>query len=278
MVEKNIVNMENRQLSQEEIKEIQLEILCNIDSFCERNNIRYSLAYGTLLGAIRHKGYIPWDDDIDVMMPRPDYERFLNEFPKINDRFQLQTYINDDSYFLAFAKVYDNRTEQIIFPTRTGVFVDIFPVDGIPEDLPKRDQYINRKLKLIYKDILYTCNNLSYRPGNKLFNVIKYYLKQIITPQRDKTISKLDELWKKYPFESSKFVGVIVDVDAKVHKGQVRRDVFEKYTTAVFEDKEFKIIENYKEFLQSQYGDFLQLPPEEDRVPGHAAPVYWKDC
>lgn len=266
-----------KQLSGKEIKEIQLDILKSIHDFCTERSIRYSLAYGTLIGAVRHKGYIPWDDDIDVMMPRPDYERFISEYSGYNSKYNVQTYINDDSYFLAFAKVYDKRTEQITFPTKSGVFVDVFPVDGIPEDTTIRDQYINKKLNLIFKDILYTCNNLSYRPGNKVLNIIKYYIKQIISPKRETTIAILEELWKSHPFSSSKYAGVIVDFDAKEHKGQVQREVFEKYVTAPFETLNVNIIRDYNTFLTAQYGEYMQLPPEEERVPGHAAPVYWKE-
>ena len=96
-------------------------------------------------------------------------------------------------------------------------------------------------------------------------------------PSRKQAIIKLDILWKSNLFDSSKYAGVIVDVDAFEHRGQVRREFFEKYKTAPFEGMEFKIIEHYDEFLTSQYGDYMQLPPEEERVPGHAAPVYWKE-
>ena len=145
-----------RRLAPAEIKSLQMEILCSIHNFCVNNNIRYSLAYGTLLGAIRHKGYIPWDDDVDILMPRPDYEKFLKLYPGYNKNHTVQTYINDDSYYLAFAKVYDNRTELIVFPTRTGVFVDIFPVDGLPDSVELSRRYYKDKLKLIFNDILFT--------------------------------------------------------------------------------------------------------------------------
>lgn len=86
----------DRRLTLSELQSVSLEILCKIDSFCRKNNIRYSLTYGTLIGAVRHKGFIPWDDDVDIMMPRPDYERFLSEF-KSNDEVKLiseyQSYI-----------------------------------------------------------------------------------------------------------------------------------------------------------------------------------------
>jgi phosphorylcholine metabolism protein LicD len=120
----------------------------------------------------------------------------------------------------------------------------VFPIDGIPENIAERDRYIKSKLKLIFKNILYTCKNNAFRPGNKIFNATKYIVKRIMYPSRKQAIIKLDILWKSNLFDSSKYAGVIVDVDALEHCGQVRREVFEKYTTAPFEGMEFKIIEN----------------------------------
>lgn len=81
-----------------ELRKIQIEILKSIHNYCQENNLRYSLAYGTLLGAVRHKGFIPWDDDIDIMMPRPDYEQFLKGYRGYNEFYQVQDYCTDHSY------------------------------------------------------------------------------------------------------------------------------------------------------------------------------------
>ena len=143
------------ELNKEEIKNIQLDILNSIHQFCSERGIRYSLAFGTLLGAVRHQGYIPWDDDLDIMMPRPDYDRFVAEYQGTHQHYVVQTYKNNESYFLSLAKVYDNRTEQIIFPTKTGVFVDIFPIEGLPETEVEAKQYIDKYCKLVFHDILF---------------------------------------------------------------------------------------------------------------------------
>lgn len=264
-----------KQLNIDEIKSIQLDILQSIHTFCVENDLRYSLAFGTLLGAIRHKGYIPWDDDLDIMMPRPDYERFINEYPGYNKRYTLQTYKNDESYFLSLAKVYDNRTEQIIFPTKTGVFVDIFPIEGLPDTEEEAEQYMKQYTKLIFHDILYTCKNNAYRPGNKLFNAIKYLAKRIMYPSRQSGIRKLDELRKKYPFEKTSHAGFVL-IETMM-KGYLEKKFFEHYTLIPFEGKEYYAIADYDTFLKMRYGDYMQLPPEEERVPGHSAPVYWKE-
>lgn len=264
-----------KELSKNEIKTIQLDILQSIHQFCETNNIRYSLAYGTLLGAIRHKGYIPWDDDIDVMMPRPDYERFIQNYPNFCDRYIVQTYNNDNSYYLWCAKVYDNRTEQITFPTRSGVCVDVFPIDGLPDNLEDVRKYIKKKRKLFFRRLVFTCKNNSYRPGNKFVNAFKYIIKRILVPSRSAVIKQIEKLYKSYPYSTSNYVGDIIDLFGE--RGWLKKEIFENYTTASFENLQVKIIKDYDTFLKARYGDYMQLPPEEERVPGHAAPVYWKE-
>ena len=241
-----------KELSKEEIKNIQMEILKSIHLFCVEHNLRYSLAYGTLLGAIRHKGYIPWDDDVDIMMPRPDYERFIKEYSNYESKYTVQTHINDPSYFLAFAKVYDNRTELVIFPTKTGVFVDVFPIDGLPDSEEETQRYYERRLKLIFKNILYTCKNNAYRPGNKLLNFFKYVCKRVLYPSRKKAIKQLKDMELSFPFEQSNYAGVVTDIDVWELNGRCKREVFENYTTASFEGHKFSVIEDYHALLCNQ--------------------------
>ena len=264
-----------KKVNKNEIKEIQLDILQSIHQFCVERNLRYSLAFGTLLGAIRHKGYIPWDDDLDIMMPRPDYERFVSEYQGYQKHYVVQTYTNDKSYFLSLAKVYDNRTEQIIFPTKTGVFVDVFPIDGLPNTEKEAEQYINKYCKFIFHNILYTCKNNAYRPGNKLFNSIKYIGKRVLYPSRQKGIKKLDALINSWPYETSSHAGfVLVETGMQ---GYLNKEIFEHRVLVPFENKDYYAITGYDTFLKQRYGDYIQLPPDNERVPGHAAPVYWTE-
>ena len=123
-----------RQISADELKEIQLNLLNNIDHFCKSNGIQYFLAYGTLIGAIRHDGFIPWDDDIDIAMPRPDYDRFIKKFNAYSKDYQVEDYSITDNYPTPFAKVIDTRTEMrmTLYNQRSsGVYIDVFPIDGI---------------------------------------------------------------------------------------------------------------------------------------------------
>ena len=121
----------------EELKLLQREVLDDIVQFCQEHGLRYTLAYGTLLGALRHKGYIPWDDDIDIHMPRPDYEKFLSLYNNRNSDDSVVTHEMDRRYHVPFAKVYRKGTivkeffyKQSVF----GAYVDIFPIDGIKDE------------------------------------------------------------------------------------------------------------------------------------------------
>lgn len=261
-------------LTTSEIKKIQLEILDSIHHFCINNNLRYSLAFGSLLGAVRHKGYIPWDDDIDIMMPRPDYEQFCKLYNGYKKNHTVQTYENDQSYYLAFAKVYDNRTEEIIFPTRTGVFVDVFPIDGLPLDESERILYGKKKLKLIFYDVLYTCKNNAYRPGNKWFNAIKYVGKRLLYPSRSRAIKKINNLCLQYPYETSEYVDIVTGYS---NDRGVKKDIFERYIIVDYEDIKVNIIKDYDTMLVKWFGDYMKLPPKEQQVPGHKTNVYWKE-
>lgn len=264
-----------KQLTKEEIKQIQLEIMDSIHAFCEQHGLRYSLAFGTLIGAMRHKGYIPWDDDIDIMMPRPDYERFIHEYPGYKKNHVVQTHKNDKSYYLPFAKVYDNRTEQIIFPTKTGVFVDVFPIDGFPDTEEDTKVYLKKKFHVVFHDILYTCSNNSYRKGNKLLIALKYIGKRILYPSRKRGIKKHDAIVESYPYEIANYAGIASNTIWE--RSRFPKRIFEEYTKSAFEGRMYNIISNYDILLSSYYGDYMQLPPEEERVPGHATPVYWKE-
>lgn len=263
--------MAKREITLEEIRQIQLELLDEIHAFCEKNSIRYSLAGGTLLGAVRHKGYIPWDDDIDIMLPRPDYDRFLREFVSSKDYMKLQTLKTDDSYCFTFAKVYDLRTELIEYGARNGVYVDVFPVDGWP-DKKNLDSFYGNFLR-INKLITKTTAFYRFREHPQLYK-IKYYLKKMFYPTRDKVLSMLDDFFAQYPFENAEYVGGVVGSYGT--KEYIPQSAYLEYITMSFEGKEYKCIAGYDVYLSTIYGDYMQLPPKEKQVSHHVFEVYWK--
>lgn len=200
-----------KEITMEELRAIQLDILDKIHAFCTEHGIRYSLGGGTLLGAVRHKGYIPWDDDIDIMLPRPDYERFLKEFDGKYAELNLQHYGNDNTCCIPFAKVYDNRTVLIEKLQKSGIYIDVFPIDGLPEESKIKDYlyiYNNQLHKIYFMTPFYIITG-------SLKDRIKYYVKKLIYPTRDKYITGFYNFLKSYSFENSVNAGAICGIYAE---------------------------------------------------------------
>ena len=161
-----------KQLTLQEIQAQSLEILQTVHDFCLAHDIRYSLAYGTLIGAIRHKGFIPWDDDIDIIMPRPDYDRFCRTFraPGLGLLWE-----EDKNYYLSFCRVFDTEKTwcRSLLPVgkdyKGGVWIDVFPADGVSDNFDEFSANIRqykrtwmlqmryRYARIPVKDIVRTC-------------------------------------------------------------------------------------------------------------------------
>ena len=137
----------------QELRNIQMGILDRVHQFCEAHGLRYFLSSGTLIGAVRHKGYIPWDDDIDIYMPRQDYEQFLQTFSDAEGIYRAINPATEPHYYYTFAKVVDQRTRMVEKETEgyeIGVYMDIFPVDYVTDNLSRRERVFRLK-KLLYK-------------------------------------------------------------------------------------------------------------------------------
>lgn len=263
-----------REVTLEEMRTIQLDILDKIHDYCEKNNLRYSLSGGTLLGAVRHQGYIPWDDDIDIMMPRPDYEKFFENFNGIYKDLTAQYYKNDKAYFFFMGKVYNNRTVMIEkgpCTSRTGVYVDVFPIDGLPDTKDEMEKYRNTFFEL-REELKRTTQY--YKINNSLITRLKYYVKILIYPSRLKTIEKFYNIIDKYKYGKCKNSGVAMGQYGL--KEWLKKEVFENYVELPFENKLRKCIAGYDMYLSSLYGNYMQLPPENERKRHHLNPAFWK--
>lgn len=259
-------------LSIDNIKSIQLGILKEFVSYCDNVGLKYYLAYGTLIGAVRHKGYIPWDDDIDVIMPRPDYERFLSSYK--NNRFKIFSPKNHSNCPIPYAKLYDDTTlikERTDIKYTIGLNIDIFVLDGMPEDKSVARRHIQKCcfwLKIIdIKKISLSSNRKWTR------NVILLLLKILVLPfPFSKCISRLVSLSKQYPFEKSSYCSDLSYTGALYMK----KSVFGEGAKAEFEGYEYTIPSDFDSWLRWQYGDYMQLPPEEQRVTHHAIQAWLK--
>lgn len=265
-----------------EVQKIALGILKYVDNVCRENNINYSLAGGTLLGAIRHKGFIPWDDDIDIMMLRPEYEKFLkimDEDAKTNKKYKALHYSdNCPNYFYRFAKVVDLDTSvsesTFIIPKDLGVYVDIFPVDGI--NIKNAKKTINKTL--FYSRMLAHASMFKVNRNN--IKTSKYLVKKFILFPYAKLfgakhwMKKHEDYIKK--FNVDKFEFSIAYSGCYREKDIIPRSDFNEYTELEFENCKFFSIKNYEAYLANLYGNYMQLPPVEQRVPHHDLKIYKK--
>lgn len=260
-----------------EIQQIELGILEKIDAFCKARGLRYSLCGGTLLGAVRHKGFIPWDDDVDIFMPRPDYEIFRKEFS--SEEISVHTHRNDSNYIYPFAKVYDNKTILIehAYPTTPiAVYVDVFPIDGFP-NLDKSVKRAKHARSLLWRLSAYKQASKVYHP-RKLHKHLQWLLARVVLwafPYR-LFCELLQRAVSLHDYEKCPFRGCMV-------WGYGAREVlpanaFDSFIEIEFEGRKFSVMKGWAIYLKNLYGDFLQLPPPEKRISNHYFTAYWKDA
>ena len=256
-----------REVTLEEMRAIQLDMLIKVDLYCQKRGLRYSLGGGTLLGAVRHQGYIPWDDDIDIMMPRTDYEIFIKEFDTLYENYRIQNNQTDSSFFLKYTKIFDNRSTLKTGNIQTGIFIDVFPIDGLPHrnDLRKFIRTMNRKQRLVS----YTCNS-------EIAPVRFQFLRRIVPLffNHETAVRNLNSFMASIDFETAQYAGAICG--AYLEKEHMEASVFRNYTKLTFEGHEFQCIADYDAYLTQHYGNYMQLPPKESRVSNHDFTAYWK--
>ncbi len=247
-----------------EIRPLQLkilEILQAVDKTCKEHNLRYYLTAGTMLGAVRHKGFIPWDDDADIAMPRPDYEALIaNASQWLPKQYELICAENDNLYPLPFAKVQDAQTtmiERAHLKYLGGVYIDIFPLDGMPDS--KISQWWHFFRYQYYKRINYFVYRDPYKHGHGLACVLPLLIQKVYSKENIR--HRLRKLQTKYDFDKSH---LIVDHDDGL-KGILPKDVIGTPTPILFENIELLGVEHPDKYLSQKYGDYRTIPPHDDQ-------------
>lgn len=264
-------------IGKEELKKIQLNILKQVASFCEKQNINYSLYGGTLLGAVRHKGYIPWDDDIDISMPRPEYERFIKEFHLIGDTYlKIHDISINNNYPYPFIKVSDERTlfvEHSDINYTLGVNIDIFPIDGLPRS-ENKSNYIMRKSTL-YRNLI-DLKRIKIHKDRKLHKnafliiarLILFFVPEVFL------LNRINALTTKNDYENSNFVGNIVWGYGS--KERCLKTFYCDYLFLEFEGYYFQTMIGYEGYLTNVFGNYMQLPPKEEQIAHHSYKAFYK--
>lgn len=261
--------MEKKELSLEEVRKIELSILDFAVDVAKKNGIQYFLDSGTLIGAVRHKGFIPWDDDIDILVPRKDYKRFLDCLRKENSKYKVLFIDKNDDYFYAFAKVVDSTTELIETGCPRiagyGVYVDIFPLDNIPDDEREREKFIRKVGR--YRWI---CSRAKSRKKEDLSpsplrNFIVHSCTRLYGWKR--ALRRLNALCESTSDMKTDYVKSVV-VTTNLHRFAPVA-CFSETVELEFEGKKYAAPVGYDEYLTILYGNYMELPPEEKRVSNH---------
>lgn len=264
-----------KELTVEERKKLGMEILDLIHAFCLKNNIRCYLDSGTLLGAVRHKGFIPWDDDIDISMPRPDYEKFLKIFKE--EGCYISSYRTGGRRLVTpFAKVCSNKTYGTTLTGKKlpyGVAVDIFPIDGYPKGDSAIQKYFKKQLKVFHRYLFLISLETTTESKSFIKHIVKEIIKFFIS---SRTLARMvDNRARKNHFENSEKAGCSV----ALYFGDLtdsQRASFDKGILMSFEDREYFVPQNYKDVLEKTYGpDYMTPPPVDKRVSTHTENYYW---
>lgn len=247
----------------------QVEILDEIVSICEKHSLRYYLIYGTLLGAARHQGFIPWDDDLDIGMPREDYDKFTKLCKtELSDKFYLHSIENDNGYWLSFNKVRKNGTafaesDLENKETHNGIFVDIFPLDEARKGSGKWYDIKRNFIRFLRYPIRQKAN-IAYNKFS-LRSIIAFVFKPFSIAAMQKFI---DKLMKSENGKGGKYY-VNYCGEYKIQKELILKEHYGNGVKILFEGKEYNVPTDYDFVLRHIYKDYMQLPPPEDRIQKH---------
>jgi len=267
-----------REYDAELLRKVQMtekHILEKFISICEKYELKYFLVFGTLLGAVRHKGFIPWDDDIDVGMLRQDYEKFLEVAQKeCGDEYFIQTVDSDSQYHLFFAKMRMNDTEFVEESLQasgsvSGFYIDIFPYDTLPDDDREMQSYLKQAIN---HGMLLSVNKVKepqIAQGSRTETFIKrtiwfglHYGMKVLGVSGNYIWNKCIDVMRKYKdCDGHRVTTFLVDADKAIIFKEELADVID----VEFEDIVVKAPKEYAKILERYYGDYMTLPPKEQR-------------
>lgn len=255
------------------VKEIQLEILLEFDRICKENNIHYNIYYGTMLGAIRHQAFIPWDDDIDLAMTRENYDKFLDIYEEtLAKDYFVQTYESDPDYPRQFIRIRKNGTKYLQryyenFDIHHGVFIDVFPFDHVYKD------QANEKYRYRYLKVLNRLNIIKHFGVKADSSTIKKSIQKSIdriipTLGLKKHIRKV--MIKRNQSNLDYMTDMTLTSDPDILENYlIKKEEFLDSIMVEFENHLFPVPRNYDQCLTKMYGDYMKYPPKEERVPHH---------
>lgn len=272
--------MEMRKVPLEEQKRILVDMLSYFDSFCRKHEIEYSITWGTLIGAIRHKGFIPWDDDIDVMLDRKNYEKFLQLYSEKDEKYPLLSLRNSKKWSHTYSRIQDPSTTVVWVDSshnkleKHGVWIDIMAIDNVPSD-----ELYNEAVKKydLYEKLGRISSALYVRKGAWWSNIIPWIAHFVLFPFSHSFFLKAEEIMQSFNNEKCDrmfywhmFFGGVFN-----NKPFPAWMIQNGYIDVQFEGLIVRSIKEYDSYLRDIYGDYMQLPPEEKRVSTHVCDFYY---
>ena len=266
-------------LTLQEVQAESLRVLMEFDAFCRDNSLEYSIAYGTLIGAIRHKGFIPWDDDIDVYMTRPQYEKFIHLYKDSKDFAMV--YPGKDECTVCYGRLCDMSRTRVVSKSPwtsidCGVWIDIFPVDAVPEDAEATRKKFLRCHRM-YRRLLGKRRVQRYWSSGKFADKLKAIPTFLLNGSNPAGYAaKMDRYFTEFSYGSTPKVMVL---SAPMGKRVVRNPIaeFGSYIDLPFEDKTVMAVAAYDSVLTNQFGDYMTPPPVDQQVRGHSVHTYtWR--
>lgn len=272
-----------REIGLEEIKNLEFDLLKRIDVVCKKEKLNYSLCGGTLLGAVRHKGFIPWDDDIDIAMPREHYIRFLKYCVSHEDEcgFRIVSTMNEKGYAYLFSKAcVPNTVIEEESANRdganVGVYVDVFPIDGLGNQEEAKKHFHAKWLDL---ELLVAYNWKKFFKSKThawYFEPIRLTLflwSRFVSPSR--IIENIEKYYSQYPLDKSEYAAIVCG--SYWEKEIMPTNILNEFGEVEFEGGKFMAFKKYDAYLKSIYGDYMKLPPKEKQITHHMFKAYWKD-
>lgn len=277
--------MAKKLLSHEEIQQIGFKGLCFLDDLCKKYNLDYYLAFGTLLGAVRHKGFIPWDDDIDILLPRESYDKLLQiSVLECWDEWEILSVNSEKRYLFPHAKLCHKKS--VLYPSRFangflyGVSIDLFPLDAMPSESVEEAEKYSDKIQNYYLKAAKTVKYYGV-PQQGFANFFKRRIKSayytLIGSKRldyPLYLKKIDKILRRSKIKDCKYVGWISESYKNVwKKTSFLSETGEKFFLE-FQGRMFEVPADFDNVLQVIYNDYMQLPPIENQIPRHHYKAY----
>ena len=268
-------NSSLRELSMADIHNSLRIMLKKIDSVCHENGIRFFLSGGTAIGAIREKGFIPWDDDLDIMLPRKDYEKLIGILEKENDSDYRVYSLHDESWNRPYSCYVDVRTvgkHELVDYSHLGVTLDILPIDGMSSSIATVTKYY-RRLRIAYA-LYYSALKVNY--GKEERHILMKKAVSLLTKRigAHRICVRINENAKKIPYEEAEYVGCTVLIHF-MEKEWFKKEWFSEQLYVPFEGGNYPVMCGYDDYLTALYGNYMKRP-EQEGDPDHHTKYYWK--